>query len=107
MRALSLTNFGAGPPYAAIRVLSGADNVGIYENFIGVRPNKTTVGRNGIGILTAGVGTLIGSEAAADANLVVGSYGAGVDLVNSGAEVRRNEITDLTDVADSANGIGS
>ncbi len=106
VRALSLTNFGTGPPYTAIRVLSGANDVGIYRNFIGVRPNGATVGRNGVGILTGGVGTLIGSESAGDANLIVGSHGAAVDLENSGADVRRNEITDLTGVAGSANGVG-
>ncbi len=104
MRALSLTNIGSGPPYSAIFVQ--ANDVELYRNFIGVRPNGTTPGSNGVGIHVVGSNVQIGEVDSSDENLIVASDGAGVWLEGSGAQVEENEIRSITGVAGSGNGRG-
>ena len=102
--ALSLTNIGSGPPYSAIFVQ--ANDVELYRNFIGVRPNGTTPGPNGVGIHVVGSNAQIGEVDSSDENVIVASDGAGVWLEGSGAQVEENEIRAITGVAGSGNGRG-
>ena len=103
IRALSITNFNPAP---AAAIDAGAADVLVDRSYIGVRPNGTTVGANGVGILVRGPDAFIGASGIGQGNLIVASQDAGVELEGSAAQVVGNVISAVTGVAGSGNAVG-
>ena len=103
IRALSITNFNPSP---AAAIDAGAADVVVDRSYIGVRPNGTTVGANGVGIRVGGSDALVGATGIGAGNLIVASQGPGVELEGNDARVIGNVIAAVTGVAGSGNGVG-
>ena len=67
-----------------------ASDVQIIGNFIGVDPTGTMPAPNGAGILISGSANTVGGSTAADANVISGNTGAGIEV--SGAAATANLI---------------
>ena len=77
----------------AIRVDTGADNVTISGNFLGVEPDGTTANLNSTGVLARATGTTIGGTSPGDRNLISGNdNGVSITSPASGTKVLGNVI---------------